>query len=280
LEYRLRRSDGEDVAIHEQRVPVFDDQGRVAGTVGTIQDITEQVRLAEALREKDLLLLQQSRMAAMGEMISYIAHQWRQPLHLISLLVQNLETAPKPGQAPSGCRTRTIEQVLDLVQHMAATIDDFRDFFRTDKERELFSLEEATRRIVEFVEADLKTHLIEITLDAEDNLLVMGYANEYSHVLLNLLNNAKEALLERNTPAPRVHIRLFREGGTSVITVQDNAGGIPEPIREKLFDAYFTTKETGTGIGLYLSKIIVEKRLQGSISVRNINGGAKFRIEF
>jgi C4-dicarboxylate-specific signal transduction histidine kinase len=99
-------------------------------------------------------------------------------------------------------------------------------------------------------------------------------------VLLNLLNNAKEALLERNTPAPRVHIRLFREGGTSVITVQDNAGGIPEPIREKLFDAYFTTKETGTGIGLYLSKIIVEKRLQGSISVRNINGGAKFRIEF
>ncbi len=274
VEYRFRRSDGEEVVVHEQREPLFDGTGKPVGTVGTIQDVTEQVRLAKALREKDLLLMQQSRMAAMGEMISYIAHQWRQPLHIMNLLVQNLGPCAEQGR-----RTQMVEQVMDLIQHMSATIDDFRDFFRTDKSEEFFDLREATRKIVGFVAADLKMHNIELVFDAEDGLIVAGHANEFSHVLLNILNNARDVLLERRIDSPSIYIRLFREGEKKVVVVGDNAGGIPADIRDRLFDAYFTTKRDGTGIGLYISKIIIEKRLKGSLAVRNADGGAEFRIE-
>ncbi len=274
VEYRLLWSGGGEVAIREQREMVFDESGRPAGMVGTVQDITEQVRLTETLREKDLLLMQQSRMAAMGEMISYIAHQWRQPLHLMNLLVQNLGTGAEHGR-----RAQMVEQVMELIQHMSATIDDFRDFFRTDKSEEFFDLREATRKILDFVAADLKMHNIELEFDAEDGLIATGHANEYSHVLLNILNNARDVLLERRIDSPSIYIRLFREGDKKVVVVGDNAGGIPADIRERLFDAYFTTKRDGTGIGLYISKIIIEKRLKGSLAVRNANGGAEFRIE-
>jgi PAS domain S-box-containing protein len=274
VEYRLRRPGGDEVTIHEQREMVSDGQGRPAGIVGTIQDITERVQLAEALREKDMLLLQQSRMAAMGEMISYIAHQWRQPLHLVNLLVQNLEADLEQDQ-----RMRIVDQIMNLIEHMSSTVDDFRGFFRTDKETEPFDLKEAIRKIVDFVAADMSMHNIEILFDAEDGLIAMGYGNEYSHVLLNILNNAKEALLERGIQAPRIHIRLFRDWDRKVVTVRDNAGGIPETIREQLFDPYFTTKKNGTGIGLFISKIIIERRLNGSLTVRNVEDGAEFRIE-
>jgi PAS domain S-box-containing protein len=274
VEYRCRRFDGEEVVVHEQREPLFDDAGKPVGTVGTIQDVTEQVRLAQALREKDLLLMQQSRMAAMGEMISFIAHQWRQPLHLMNLLVQNMGPCAEQDR-----RAQMVEQVMDLIQHMSATIDDFRDFFRTDKSEEFFDLQEATRKIVDFVAADLRMHNIELLFDAEDGLIVTGYANEFSHVLLNILNNAREVLLERRIDSPRIYIRLFREGEKKVVTVGDNAGGISDDIRERLFDAYFTTKRDGTGIGLYICKIIIEERLKGSLAVRNVDDGAEFRIE-
>jgi PAS domain S-box-containing protein len=274
VEYRCRRSDGEEVVVRERREPLFDDAGKPVGTVGTLQDVTEQVRLAEALREKDLLLLQQSRMAAMGEMISYIAHQWRQPLHLMNLLVQNLGPCAEQRR-----RTTMVEQIMDLIQHMSVTIDDFRDFFRPDKSEEFFDLREATRKIVDFVAADLKMHNIELVFEADNGLIAAGHSNEYSHVLLNILNNARDVLLERNVPAPGIHIRLFREGEKKVVAVRDNAGGVPENILENIFDAYFTTKENGTGIGLYISKIIVEKRLKGCLRASNVDGGSEFRIE-
>lgn len=279
VEYRFHRPDGEEVTIHEQREMLFDDDGRPVGLIGTIQDITEQLELLESLREKDLLLMQQSRMAAMGEMISYIAHQWRQPLHIISLLVQSLDFARENGGSRSRCGAKAVEQVMDLIEHMASTIDDFRDFFHTDKEKSPFDLKQAIERIVALIAADMKMHRIEVLFDAEDSMPAMGFANEFSHVLLNILNNAKDALLEQRVDARRIHIRLFREGPKQVVTIRDNAGGIPVDSCERLFDAYFTTKPSGTGIGLYISKIIVEKRLEGTLSVRNVDSGAEFRIE-
>lgn len=279
VEYRLRQAGGAVLVVRDQRELVFDEAGRPSGTVGTIQDITEQVRLAEELREKDLLLLQQSRMAAMGEMVSYIAHQWRQPLHLVNLLVQTLELPAEEGVDDAQRRAQTVEKVTDLLLHMSSTIDDFSNFFRPDMGLMPFDLKEAIGKILEFIAADLKRHRIEIVFEAEDGLIATGYGNEFSHVLLNILNNAKEALLERGIAAPRIHIRLFKEGEKRVITVRDNAEGVSEHTRERLFDAYFTTKENGTGIGLYISKIIIEKRLQGSLAVKNVDSGLEFRIE-
>ncbi|MGE4542935.1 MAG: PocR ligand-binding domain-containing protein [Pedobacter sp.] len=278
VEYRLRQAGGEELVIHDQRELVFGEDGQPRYMVGTIQDVTEQVRLTEELREKDLLLLQQSRMAAMGEMISYIAHQWRQPLNLLNLLVHNLALSEDGGHLDEQ-RQQMVAQIDDLLLHMAATIDDFRDFFRTDQGLVPFDLQQSIRKILDLVATDLDIHGIDTAFDAEQSLYVTGYGNEFSHVLLNLLNNAKEALIHKDIAAPRIRIHLFREGENKVITVRDNAGGVPESIREKLFESYFTTKETGTGIGLYISKIIIEKRLQGSISASNTGDGLEFRIE-
>jgi C4-dicarboxylate-specific signal transduction histidine kinase len=246
--------------------------------VGTIQDVTEQIRLAEELREKDMLLLQQSRMATMGEMINYIAHQWRQPLHLLNLLVHNLADTGGGGRLDEQ-RQQMVTHVEDLLQHMSLTIDDFRDFFRTGQEQMLFDLKESIGKILDLFAADLERHGIETVFDAEDGLYVTGYGNEFSHVLLNLLNNAKEALIDKGSSAPRIHIRLFQEEGKKVITVRDNAGGVPDSIREQLFESHFTTKKTGTGIGLYIAKIIIEKRLHGSIDAHNTGDGLELRIE-
>jgi len=279
VEYRLRQAGGEELVVRDQRELAFDEAGRPSGTVGTLQDITEQVRLAGELREKDLLLLQQSRMAAMGEMVSYIAHEWRQPLHLVNLLVQSLGDPVQEGAGAASRRAQTVEQVTELLMHMSSTIGDFSNFFRPDMGQMPIDLKEAVGKILKFIAADLKRHQIETVFDAEDGLIVTGYGNEFSHVLLNILNNAKEALVERGIAAPRIHIRLFKEGEKKIVTVCGNAGGIPEHIRERLFEAYFTTKKNGTGIGLHISKIIIEKRLQGSLVVRNVDGGLEFRIE-
>lgn len=278
VEYRLRHADGTEVVIQDQREPVLDESGNLVGMVGTIQDITEQVRLADDLRAKDLLLLQQSRMAAMGEMISYIAHQWRQPLHLLNLLVYNL--APlEDGRCPSEQRQQMVAQAEDLLQHMSSTIEDFRNFFRTDQGPTIFDLKQSVRKILDLVAADLHEQGIATVFDAEEGMSVTGYGNEFSHVLLNLLNNAKEALIDKDIAAPSIYIHMFREGNKKVMTVRDNAGGVPESVREQLFESYFTTKATGTGIGLYISKIIIEKRMQGSIVAHNTGDGLEFRIE-
>ena len=278
VEYRLRHADGKELVIHDHRELILNESGRPMGVVGTIQDVTDEVRLAEEVREKDLLLLQQSRMAAMGEMISYIAHQWRQPLHLLNLLIHNLVNS-RPGEHLDEGQQQAAAQVEDLLQYMSTTIDDFRDFFRTDQGQMPFDLKEAMRKILNLVAADLDKQGIETVFEAEDGLYVTGYGNEFSHVLLNILNNAKEALVDKDVASPCIHLRLFREGEKKVVTVRDNAGGVPESIREQLFEPYFTTKEAGTGIGLYISKIIIEKRLQGSISARNTGDGLEFRIE-
>lgn len=278
VEYRLRQASGVELVIQDQREPVLDESGNLVGMVGTIQDITEQVRLADDLRAKDLLLLQQSRMAAMGEMISYIAHQWRQPLHLLNLLVYNLAPSGDGGR-PIEQRQQMVAQAEDLLEHMSSTIEDFRNFFRTDQGMMSFDLKQSVRKILDLIAADLHEQGIETVFDAEDGMSVTGYGNEFSHVLLNLLNNAKEALIDKGVAAPSIYIHIFQEGNKKVITVRDNAGGVPESIREQLFESYFTTKATGTGIGLYISKIIIEKRMQGSLAARNTGNGLEFRIE-
>lgn len=277
VEYRLRRSDGTNIVVRDQRELVFDESDKPSGVVGTIQDITEQVRLAEELRKKDLLLQQQSRMAAMGEMINYIAHQWRQPLHLLTLLLYNL--VPTADGGGSDEQRRIVAQAEDLLQHMSSTVDDFSKFFRTDRGPMPFDLHEVVGKMLKLIAVDLEKHRIKTVFEAEDGLIVTGYGNEFSHVLLNILNNAKQALVDAGVAAPHIHIHMFTEKGKKVVIIRDNAGGVPETVRRQLFEPYFTTKESGTGIGLYIAETIIQKRMQGSISARNTGDGLEFRIE-
>ena len=164
---------------------------------------------------------------------------------------------------------------------MSQTIDDFRNFLRPDREIKQFNLKEAVKKTLLLVGDSFKSQNIKIDTEAQEDLIVTGYQNEYCQVLLNILNNAMDTLIERKIVSPRIEINLFREGHRHVATISDNAGGIPDAIIDRIFEPYFTTKDAdkGTGIGLYMSKTIIENRMNGKISVRNTDRGAEFRIE-
>ncbi|WP_237754284.1 GAF domain-containing protein [Geobacter sp. OR-1] len=241
----------------------------------------ERLRVVEALREKEQMLIQQSRQAAMGEMISNIAHQWRQPLNILGLTVQQLKLLYDFGEFNGEILENSVNKSMDLVQHMSKTIDDFRNFFKPDKEKVEFPVAETIGNTLSLLAGSLQQPMIGIEIVTKDNPVIYGYRNEYEQVLLNLLINARDALLEREIAVPGITITICRENDRAVVLVADNAGGIPEEIMGKIFDPYFTTKgpQQGTGLGLFMSKSIVEKNMGGKLTVRNNTEGAEFRIE-
>jgi PAS domain S-box-containing protein len=279
FECAITRPGGIQATVQVNGEVVSDDLGNPIRLVGTVQDITEQRRVMEALREKDMLLVQQSRLAAMGEMINYIAHQWRQPLNTIGVLVQAMRDDYQDGKCDDGYIELMVTKIMDLIRHMSCTVDDFRDFFRTARKETRFNLKEITCKTLSFLSHAMKADKIEVSLEADDNLMTTGYPNEFAHVLLNILNNAREALIERQVESPRIYVRVCRDGEKALVTIRDNAGGIPPDILARVFDSYFTTKKKGTGVGLYMSKTIIEKRMKGCITVNNVDEGAEFRIE-
>jgi PAS domain S-box-containing protein len=244
-------------------------------------EITQRLDMQAELREKELLLMQQSRLAAMGEMIGNIAHQWRQPLNLLALLVQELPVTYNAGGFSIEYLRNNVEKTLATIHHMSRTIDDFRNFFRPDKEKVDFEIGETVRKTLSLIEGSLSAQQIEIQIEQQCEAVVYGYPNEFSQVLLNIVINARDALVEREVALPHITISIAAQGDRTVVDITDNAGGIPEAIIEKIFDPYFTTKgpDKGTGVGLFMSKTIVEKNMNGSLTVQNVTGGAQFRIE-
>lgn len=233
------------------------------------------------LRQKDLMLIQQSRLATMGEMINNIAHQWRQPLNNIGLIVQNLQEDFETGQLTQEVMATDAKLAMETILYMSRTIDDFRNFFRQDKHKQDFILSELLNRTLEFISIGFKNRNITIDIETLDEVTAHGYPNEFMQAMLNILNNAKDVLVDRKVVAPCVRIKVFKENERAVMTIGDNAGGIPQEIFPRIFDPYFSTKETGkgTGIGLYMSKVIIEQNMGGSLTACNVNSGAEFRIE-
>jgi len=244
-------------------------------------ETAERIQAVEALREKDQMLIQQSRQAAMGEMIGNIAHQWRQPLNTLGLTIQQLPLFYDLGEFNREILSQSVKSSMELIRHMSRTIDDFRNFFRPDKEKVEFKVVGAIANTLTLIEDSFKKQNITIEVNAKDDPAINGYRNEFAQVLLNILNNARDVLTEREVVDPMVTITIGIEGDRAVASVADNAGGIPEEIMEQIFDPYFTTKgpQGGTGVGLFMSKTIIEKNMGGSLSVRNIANGAEFRIE-
>ncbi len=233
------------------------------------------------LRRKDQLLIQQSRLASMGEMINNIAHQWRQPLNNIGLIVQNLQISFSSGSISQEELESEVGKAMAVIMHMSRTIDDFRNFFREDKEKRQFVVNGVVSRTLEFVSAALESRNIQVAVESDEEVVATGYQNEYAQVLLNVISNASETSVERRMDEPRIIISISRKDGRSLVCVRDNCGGIPDEIMPKIFDPYFTTRapDKGTGIGLYMSKVIIEQNMGGSLTVRNADGGAEFRIE-
>ncbi len=232
------------------------------------------------LRIKDQQIIQQNRQAAMGEMIHNIAHQWKQPLNNLSLLIQAMSFDFSDGALTPDSMEIEIRKCLDQISFMSQTIDDFRYFFRADKQKEPFGVFQSIERALRLLSASLKHHNIKIVVEPGSEVNAIGYPNEYSQVLLNIVGNARDVFIEKNIAAPVIKIKVFSDADRAVVLVNDNGGGIAPDVINNIFDPYFTTKESGkgSGIGLSMSKNIIEQHMGGSLTVDNIDGGVQFRI--
>lgn len=228
-------------------------------------------------RDKDLLMIQQSRLAAMGEMIGNIAHQWRQPLNALGLVLANIKDAYQFNELSERYLEDSYEKGLLLIKNMSTTISDFMDFFKSDKASSVFSAKAQVMDAISLVDAAFKNHQIKIQIENGEDVELIGFPNEYSQVLLNLLSNAKDAISARQQEGI-VRLRIYSQDEFGCLAVSDNGGGVPEVILNRIFDPYFSTKATGSGIGLYMSKMIIEQHMNGHLTVSNSQDGAVFTI--
>ncbi|MCD4667044.1 MAG: HAMP domain-containing histidine kinase, partial [Sulfurimonas sp.] len=233
--------------------------------VANIQNITKE-------KEKDSLIMEQSRFAAMGEMIGNIAHQWRQPLSSISTMATGARLRYKNKLISDEELDETFVKIKEHTQHLSKTIDDFRNFLKHDKDKEFFDLSEVIYKSISLTEASYKDNNINIYFkNSDEKFTLNGSGSELSQVFLNILNNAKDILLEKKIDNKVVNIEISKENNLAIVKIYDNAGGISSEIKEKIFDPYFTTKHKsqGTGIGLFMSKKIITQHFDGSIEIKN-----------
>jgi signal transduction histidine kinase len=229
------------------------------------------VKEVELNRKKDQIMFQQSRLASLGEMLQNIAHQWRQPLGALTMIIQSFETKHMAGKLTGEFIEERVKDARVLAEGMSETLDDFRTFFNPNKSKRAFDLRLSIQKAVDLSHYLLEKEDVELELFMQDNIRIFGFKNELSHVFLNLINNAKDALSGKKQ-GKKIHIYVKPTLAHTQISVIDNAGGIEEAILPRVFDPYFTTKHqsVGTGIGLYMSKQIVEEHMQGSITCKNI----------
>lgn len=231
-------------------------------------------------REQEQLLIEKSKFIALGEMISNIAHQWRQPLSQLSAIMMTIKLKHKLSALDTKTMQEKSKEAENLLVYMSKTIDDFREFFMPSKEKKEFCIKEAIDAVINIIGKASAEVSIKIDLDIPQSELVLGHKSEYEQVLLNIITNAKQALLGEKIENPTIYIALRADKIYSYLTIEDNAGGIKAQPIEKIFAPYFTTKEEsgGTGIGLYMSKIIIEKSMGGAMYVKNSKKGAVFTI--
>ncbi len=271
-----------------QEVTLLSKESELIPAIIKITDITLKSKLFKMvsildlteLKEKETLLLKQSRMAAMGEMISMIAHQWRQPLAAISSATASMKLKIAMNKADLNLFDKKIDEVGTYLQYMSKTIDDFRDFFKNDKKKNYFYLSKLVKLGVKMVQPSLQAHGIEVNIQNRELEKIFLYENELLQVILNILNNAKDALVDNKVHKPLIIINLEETRSRQILTISDNAGGIPENIIDHIFEPYFSTKENknGTGLGLYMCKTIIEKHCNGEILVDNTQEGCCFSI--
>ncbi len=248
----------------------------------------EVLKYIDKNREKDTMLAQQSKMAAMGEMIENIAHQWRQPLNLISVSSSGIKFRKEHNLLSDDEFVEGIDQITKSSNYLSQTIEDFREFFSTEKQMSLFNLKETFEKTFNLTSPQLSMKNIVLVKDLED-VEIRGYENELIQVIINLINNSKDELIKNEEMIRLIFVTLESNNKEAIINIKDNAGGVNEDIINRIFEPYFTTKHKsqGTGIGLYMSREIIVKHMEGSIEVRNVEytyennsyKGANFEIK-
>lgn len=287
VEYRVRDSKEQYVWIQHRGKALFY-HGEPIRMLGFYSDITRQKEYEnnlenmvsgqiEEIRKRDEILQQQAKFAAIGEMIGAIAHQWRQPLNALNINIENLEDDYKDGFIDERFVEDFVAEQTQTIAFMSKTIDDFRNFFRINKLKDNFDVKQAIEETISIQSSGLKNNNITYSFRA-DEMTLYGFKNEFQQVILNLIANSKDAIVEKEIEDGHIDMEL-KEG---VFRLRDNAGGIDEEIISRIFEPYFTTKEEGkgTGLGLYISKMIIENNMGGKLDVRNNDDGVEFIIEF
>ncbi len=282
-----RTKDGGYYWVYAYIEPLFNLKGNIEGYMAVRINITESVTLEEKIkneieksRKKDQTMIQQSRLAQMGEMIAMIAHQWRQPLAAISANSASIELKAIMGKLDNDNTKQKAQDISNLAQQLSTTIDDFRNFFKPNKIKRKMILSEIVEKSLKIVHSELKNKNILVKTDYKYKGSIDTYVNELQQVILNLIKNAEDALLEQEIKSPIITIGSYSNKHEIVLEISDNAGGISKEIIDKIFDPYFSTKikKNGTGLGLYMSKTIIEDHCAGKLSVSNSNDGAVFKI--
>ena len=278
------KKDGGYYWVYAHIEPLYNANGEVDSYISIRLDITESELLQEKVKEEEEkhrltqeLMQQQSRLAQMGEMLSMIAHQWRQPLTAITATTSTLQVKAMSGTLEQKKIIELAQKINDYSQHLSTTINDFRNFFKITKHKQNTDFKSIVNSVLSIIESTLYSNNISLRIEEKEPLeSLYTYNNEIKQVILNLIKNAEDALIEKKIDNPEIIIEI--DGRT--LTVRDNAGGIPKEILPKIFDPYFSTKleKDGTGLGLYMSKIIIEEHCEGRLTVENGTEGAIFRI--
>jgi len=230
---------------------------------------------------QEKLLIQQSKLASMGNMIGNIAHQWRQPLNELNAILMNMETKYKFNDFDETFIQQSVKECNEITSYMSNTISDFQNFFKPSKTKEFFNVVQACKKAGAILHSSLKHHTIDFQCTFDKEKEVYGYPNEFSQAFLNILSNAKDVLIQRNIENPYINVNIKSGKNYILIQVKDNGGGIKKEYLERIFEPYFTTKHAkqGTGIGLYMSKTIIENNMDGFLNAINTSDGVCFTIK-
>ncbi|MBF0519699.1 MAG: PAS domain S-box protein [Nitrospirae bacterium] len=320
-EIQIMEDNKTDIPLMVTTSPIFNKKGKLLYTVHIAKDVTEQKlheaemtvktyqlqKLNENLqvlvkeevekhREKEQLLIQQSKMAMIGEMMGNISHQWRQPLNTLALIVQDISEAYEMGELNREYIYEAIQHSMQQIKFMSKTIDDFRTFFRPSKNKAPFKLQEAFDGIQSIISSRLKTTGTDLKIifhmlnekygnSPGKEAMIIGYHNEFQHVIINIINNAIDAVTDIRKKGllgkGEIITEILEDNRSFIIRITDNGGGISPEIKDRIFEPYFTTKgeTTGTGIGLYMSKTIIEDNMDGRLYFENVGNGTVFTIE-
>jgi len=276
-EWEVMRKDGEHIHILATASLL---ENVVGGPykITTVSDVTEAYKARELQQRQEAMLIQQSKMAAMGEMIGAIAHQWRQPLNAINCTTLDIKLKQEMEILDDETLFSSLSDLENLAQEMSRTIEDFMNFFKKDKKTLLFSVHECFSYALKIFGAQFRSQQISVHVDIDKELKLDGILGELEQVFLNFLSNAKDAFAEAKTADKQIKIYSLIEPHSTKIIYEDNAGGIEENTIAKIFNPYFTTKQSGTGIGLYMSSLILKNTFNAKIYAQNIYNENQTRV--
>ncbi|EJF07755.1 signal transduction histidine kinase [Thiovulum sp. ES] len=236
----------------------------------------------EKSRDKDRIIARQQRLSYIGEVLSSVAHHWRQPLNQLTLLIEDLNDGYKYGDLNQEYFEKNSEDMVKIVNYMSKTIDNFRDFFAPNEQETIFPVAEAIENALELYDLSIKHDSINIELDVDSNLKIKGFVNEFSRVVVSLVENSHDAILRNNIELPKIKISVTQKNDLVNVKIIDNAGGVSEEFIEKVFDPYSTIKNQtkGTGLGLFFCKVVVESHMNGNIGIENFENGIAVEMSF